>query len=141
LKNRLLENVGDCNFGDACLSSFDYPYKSFVSIMKQGEKDFCVAGNYGKGKIFLFGHGLIYSLSNVQEGSLKRLLQNILKWMVGSKPKISAGLLYEKGGWNDFGWNSLDTSVISKVIEKPEEFQNYDVICGAYYSYYPSVLN
>ncbi len=61
--------------------------------------------------------------------------------MVGSKPKISAGLLYEKGGSNDFGWNYLDISVISKLIEKPEKFQNYDVICGAYFSHYPAVLN
>ena len=109
--------------------------------MKQGSKSFCVAGNYGKGKILVFGHGLLYSLADNQEGSHKKFLQNAIKWMVGDKTHILTGQLYQIGGWAEFNWDYLDIKLSRKKIEKPEEFNNLDVICGCYYSNWPSTLN
>ena len=58
------------------------------------DKDFSIAGKFGKGKIFLFGHTILYQNRIADKPSHKKFLQNIVKWMCGSKPNIVMGLLH-----------------------------------------------
>ena len=56
-----------------------------MSLLRESDQVFGVFGNYGKGKIFAFGHTLIFGKQVSQDASGKRLLQNIVNWMTGNK--------------------------------------------------------
>jgi hypothetical protein len=61
VKKQLLEGTGKTSFAGSALSSFTFAQESFMSLLKHEGKSFGVFGNYGKGKVFAFGHPLIFT--------------------------------------------------------------------------------
>jgi hypothetical protein len=137
-KNQLLEGTGKASFGGATLSSFTFT-DSFMSLLKYDGKSFGVFGNYGKGKVFAFGHPLIFGFN--PNDSRKRLVQNTIGWMTGNKRRVSVGLLYRNGSdWSHYNWDKLCPVIKAKFIETPEEFAGVDIVAVSYYNSWPAGL-
>lgn len=139
VKRQLLLGTGNVSFAGSTLSSFTFTDESFMSLLKYDGKSFGVFGNYGKGKVFAFGHPLIFG-SNLNDSG-KRLVQNVIGWMTGNKRQVSVGLLYKSGNdWSYYGWDQLCPDVTSKFIETPEEFAGQDIVAVSYYGDWPTSL-
>jgi hypothetical protein len=139
VKKLLLEGTGKSNFGVAALSSFTFTDESFMSLLKYDGKSFGVFGDYGKGKVFAFGHPLIFD-SNFND-SRKRLVQNPIGWMTGNKRRVSVGLLYRNGSdWSHYSWDKLCPIIKAKFIESPEDFAGVDIVAISYYNSWPAGL-
>ena len=68
IKKQLLQGVGKSNLeDDIAVSSFKFT-QPFHSLLKLNQQSFGVFGNYGKGKIFAFGHPGIFGSKISQEG-------------------------------------------------------------------------
>lgn len=66
-----------------------------MSLLKNSDQSFGVFGNFGKGKVFTFGHPVIFSKKISQDAPSRRFIQNIINWMTGNKKEqISVGLLF-----------------------------------------------
>ena len=139
VKKVLLEGTGKASFGGAALSSFTLTDESFMRLLNYAGKSFGVFGDYGKGKVFAFGHNLIFD-SNLND-SRKRLIQNTIGWMTGNKRRVSVGLLYKNGNdWSHYGWGQLCPVIKAKFIETPEDFAGVDIVAVTYYGNWPTGL-
>ena len=96
-------------------------------------------GNYGKGKIFTFGHPGLFDRNLTKQATNQRLLKNLMQWMVGEKNEVSIGYLFT-GWWNNSGWDNLDRKLSYGFVEKIEDLKNKDIICVTYYGRYPQAL-
>ncbi len=131
------------NLSGAWLSPFDFSQLSSMSLLKNSDQSFGVFGNFGKGKVFAFGHPVIFGKQVSQNAPSRRFIQNILNWMTGNKKEqISVGLLFKSGDdWPSYSWDqNLEMKISSKFVESAEEFSSQDIICVTYYSHYPKAL-
>ena len=67
VKMQLLQGTGKVSFAGSALSSFTFT-DSFMSLLKYDGQSFGVFGNYGKGKVFAFGHPLIFTSQSTESG-------------------------------------------------------------------------
>lgn len=94
-----------------------------------------IAGYFGSGKLFLAGHGALYSENNLDN---LKLLSNIFDWLSEGKETRNVGLFMDVD-WKQMPLlNKLDIN--KSIVTTIDQIQDKDIICVSYFSEWPKKL-